>query len=312
MRRNARRRRGRRAIRTPRSSSWIWPPAGARWLSRSTGAPARSADDLHLRGHHHKLAPGRGLRRGLKVGPFPRELLRADKTVRRPPYQSMRKVATTHRPDNWLPRFDAPLRGRASCSQRKAFALGAVPGIISNRRLRNQHGELLARIVHARLHRGYRNGEDAGDLVHALLVIIGEIDHLGVLGGQLAQRVAQHRTTVLVEENRLRVIGRIHDRVHHAFAQRLGHPPAPRRQRLEACDRQQPGRHRRARLEAIGMAPHVKKDIAEQVLGRRLVTAQANQPTIDGGPMPGEKHLHCQAVARCDALQQRLVRSIGG
>ena len=47
-------------------------------------------------------------------------------------------------------------------------------------------------------------------------------------------------------------------------------PPAGR-QGLEAGNRQQPGRNRRARLEGRGLAPDVQKHLAQDVLGQGIV-----------------------------------------
>jgi hypothetical protein len=45
------------------------------------------------------------------------------------------------------------------------------------------------------------------------------------------------------------------------------------------------------------LPPHVKKHVAQQVFGDRLIADEAQKPAIDVGAMPDEKGLHREAIA---------------
>ena len=72
---------------------------------------------------------------------------------------------------------------------------------------------------------------------------------------------------VLFQQDGFRIIGRVgHGRLN--LLVELGIGPAPARgERLEASDRHQPRRDRRATLKAVGLAPHIEKHLAQEILG---------------------------------------------
>ena len=87
---------------------------------------------------------------------------------------------------------------------------------------------------------------------------------------------------------------------------------AQRGQRLEAGDRQQPGRDLRAAFELAGGAPHVQEHLADEVFGHRGVAHHAQDEAVDADVVAGIEHVHRGAVALGDALQQHLVRCRAG
>jgi hypothetical protein len=70
-------------------------------------------------------------------------------------------------------------------------------------------GQLPARVEHARLDRGLGDADDVGNLLDRLVVIVDEIDDLGLLGRQPAQRSAQQFRPTLLLHDELRIVGRV-------------------------------------------------------------------------------------------------------
>jgi hypothetical protein len=60
-------------------------------------------------------------------------------------------------------------------------------------------------------------------------------------------------------------------------------------------------------LEPIGLTPHVKKHIAQQVFGDRLIADEAQKPAIDVGAIPVEKGLHREAITSGNPRDQHLI-----
>ena len=86
---------------------------------------------------------------------------------------------------------------------------------------------------------------------------------------------------------------------------------AARRERLEARDREQPRGDGGTAFKAASLLPHVEKHVAQKIFGDGLIADEPEQPTVNGGAMPGEQHLHGELVARCDALNQHLNGGVG-
>ena len=104
-----------------------------------------------------------------------------------------------------------------------------------------------------------------------------------------------------------RVVRRVLDELGDFLVQLLGRAAAQRRERLVAGDRQQPGRHLRARLEPAGLPPHVDEHLAHQVLGRRFVVHEAQKEPVNVHIVASEQNLQGLLVALGDQADQRLV-----
>src|SRR2546429_4348646 len=72
---------------------------------------------------------------------------------------------------------------------------------------------------------------------------------------------------------------------------------APRRERFVACNREQPRRERRARLERGSVAPYVEKHFTQEVLGQGFIDYETQQPPINLHPIPCEERSHSRLVA---------------
>jgi hypothetical protein len=60
-------------------------------------------------------------------------------------------------------------------------------------------------------------------------------------------------------------------------------------------------------LEATRLTPHIEKNLAQEVLGKRLIAHEPKEPAVDVGPMPGEQSLHRWFAASSDLFNQDLV-----
>jgi hypothetical protein len=60
-------------------------------------------------------------------------------------------------------------------------------------------------------------------------------------------------------------------------------------------------------LEATRLTPHIEKNLAQEVLGKRLIADEPKKPAVDVGPMPGEQSLHRWFAASGDLFNQDLV-----
>src|SRR6266481_6762749 len=82
---------------------------------------------------------------------------------------------------------------------------------------------------------------------------------------------------------------------------------APRRERFVACNREQPRRERRARLERGSVAPYVEKHFTQEVLGQGFIDYETQQPPINLHPIPCEERSHSRLVACSDPSGQRFI-----
>jgi hypothetical protein len=60
-------------------------------------------------------------------------------------------------------------------------------------------------------------------------------------------------------------------------------------------------------LEVTRLTPHIEENLAQEVLGQRLIADEAKELAIDGGPMPSEQSLHSKFVASGNPLDQGFV-----
>src|SRR3954447_942563 len=67
----------------------------------------------------------------------------------------------------------------------------------------DQRGEALAGIEHAGLHRVLRDAEDLDDLLDRLVLVVHQVDDLGMLGGERGEAAADHGAGVLLAERGL-------------------------------------------------------------------------------------------------------------
>ena len=102
-----------------------------------------------------------------------------------------------------------------------------------------------------------------------------------MLGRQPGQGGAQHLVAVFLLQHHARVVRRVGDGGLDLSSSSASVRRRQRRDRLEAGDREEPGRHRGAAFEPAGLAPHVEEHVAHEVLGQRLVADEAQQPAVD-------------------------------
>ena len=60
-------------------------------------------------------------------------------------------------------------------------------------------------------------------------------------------------------------------------------------------------------MEATRLTPHIEKNLAQEVLGKRLIADKPKKPAIDVGPMPSEQGLHRWFAASRDLFNQDLI-----
>jgi hypothetical protein len=60
-------------------------------------------------------------------------------------------------------------------------------------------------------------------------------------------------------------------------------------------------------LEATCLTPHIEKNLAQEILGKRLIADKPKKPAVDVGPMPDEQSLHRRFAASGDLFDQDLV-----
>src|SRR5262249_29813719 len=104
-------------------------------------------------------------------------------------------------------------RARAARGSRSPFdAPGPEPACATEPlRCRDEVGQFLARIEHARFDRGLANADDIGDLFDRFAVVVDEVDHLAVLRRQLGQGAAQQFASALLLQHGLRIVRGISD-----------------------------------------------------------------------------------------------------
>src|SRR6185437_13980659 len=176
---------------------------------------------------------------------------------------------------------------------------------------RDQGSEALAGIEHAGLNGVLRDAEDLDDLLDRLLLVINQVDDLGVLGRELLEAAADDGAAVLEADLGLRVGTRVGRILRHVAVQRLGGAAVGSGERLVAGDAEQPGRAAGATLEAIGVLPGVDEGFAHRVLGERRVAHDAKREAIDLHLMAREQRAHRKLIAVGDLLDQRLIGNPG-
>src|SRR6516164_1390613 len=134
----------------------------------------------------------------------------------------------------------------------------------------------LARVEHARLDRVLRNTNDLGCLFDRFLVVVREIDDLPMFRRKSCEALSQHCTLILLLQRGCGIVRQIFDRGCGLFVQLLVPSTSERRNGLEARDRQQPCRYRRAPFEAASLTPHVEKYLADHVLRGSLIANETN------------------------------------
>src|SRR6266511_3047499 len=132
-------------------------------------------------------------------------------------------------------------------------------------------------------------------------MIVDQVDDLTMLRRQSGQCPAQQLAPILFLQCDFRVIRRIRDGGLDFFVQfgAFCSPPTCR-QGLMASNRLLPRRDRGAALEATRLTPHIEKNLAQEVLGKRLIADEPKKPAVDVGPMPGEQSLHRWFAASAD------------
>ncbi len=118
----------------------------------------------------------------------------------------------------------------------------------------DQLSQLLAGIKHAGLHGDGGNAEDVCGVLHRLLVIIGKVNDLVVLGGELSYCLAQQFVAALLLQRNSGVGAVGHGRFDGFVLLRMGPTPSGR-ERLEARDRKQPRGDGGAPLIAASLLP---------------------------------------------------------
>src|SRR3979490_224313 len=172
-----------------------------------------------------------------------------------------------------------------------------------------QIGQSFARIKQARLHSVLRYTDDFGDFFHGFLVVVDEIDDLPMLRRKRGQALAQRSTLVLLLHRHFRIVGRILDRIGGLIVQFNVLPAAQRRQGLESRNGQQPGGNGGSAFELASLAPHIEKNLADEVF-RNLFIPHEPKPEAEHPDMvPSVQHLHGEAVALSDPSDQDVVRS---
>src|SRR5262245_4789660 len=165
----------------------------------------------------------------------------------------------------------------------------------------------LARVEHPRLDRVFRNANDLSYLFDRFLVVVHEIDHLPMFRRKSSEALSQQCTLVLLLQRSCGIVRQIFDRRCSLLVQLIV-PSAPeRRNGLEARDRQQPGRYRRAPFEPASLTPHVEKYLADHVLRGSLIANETNDEPKHPHMVARKQHLHSEPVAVRDSSDQHLV-----
>jgi hypothetical protein len=60
-------------------------------------------------------------------------------------------------------------------------------------------------------------------------------------------------------------------------------------------------------LEATRLTPHIEKNLAQEVLGKRLIADEPKKPAVNIGAMPREQNLHRWFAASGNLFNQVLV-----
>src|SRR5215472_3920210 len=121
------------------------------------------------------------------------------------------------------------------------------------------------------------------------------------------EALSQHCTLLLLLQRSCGIVRQIFDRGYGLFVQLLVRSTPERRNGLEARDRQQPCRYRRAPFEPASLTPHVEKYLADHVLRCGLVPYETHHEPKHPHVVAGIQHLHCKPIAVRDSCYQHLV-----
>jgi hypothetical protein len=64
---------------------------------------------------------------------------------------------------------------------------------------------------------------------------------------------------------------------------------------------------RRSGIQSDPPDANIEKNLAQEVLRKRLIADEPKKPAVDVGPMPGEQSLHRWSAASGDLFNQELV-----
>src|SRR5262245_56022085 len=166
----------------------------------------------------------------------------------------------------------------------------------------------LARVKHTRLDRVLRDANDLGCLFDRFLVVVHEIDDLPMFRRKSCEALSQHCTLILLLQLGCGIVRQIFNRCCCLFLHLLVPSTPERRNGLEARDRQQPCRYRRAPFEPASLTPHVEKYLADHVLRGNLIANETNDEPKHPHVVARIQHLHGEPIAVRDSSDQHLVR----
>src|SRR5215831_15402499 len=165
---------------------------------------------------------------------------------------------------------------------------------------RDEDCKPLAGVEHAGLHGVLRDAENLDDLADRLLLVVDQIDDLGVLARKGRERAADGGARMLPAELRLGVARRIGRVLRSLAIERLGRPAARGIQCLVSRDPEQPAGHRRAASVLAGMLPGLEEGLAHRILGERGIAHDAHDEAKHLQLVPFEQSAHGGLVAARD------------
>src|SRR5215472_18471079 len=121
------------------------------------------------------------------------------------------------------------------------------------------------------------------------------------------EALSQHCTLLLLLQRSCGIVRQIFDRGCGLLVQLLVRSTSERRYGLEARDRQQPCRYRRAPFEPASLTPHVEKYLADHVLRGSLIANETNDEPKHPHVVARIQHLHCKPIAVRDSSDKHLV-----
>ena len=128
-------------------------------------------------------------------------------------------------------------------------------------------------------------------------------------GGKPRQTLPHNHAAVLLLRYRLRIIGAVRDRVGRALIELLLRTNSQYREGFVAGDGQDPSGNPGLGFETIGLAPHVEKDLVNDVLGRHGIAGEPQHETVDPHLVPQVKRLQRALVAGSNRPEQSFVGS---
>ncbi|KTT92367.1 hypothetical protein NS44R_14600 [Mammaliicoccus sciuri] len=139
-------------------------------------------------------------------------------------------------------------------------------------------------------------------------MVVDQVDDLAMRRRQLGDASAQDLAGGGAIERGFRRIGAVGDLQHVVLVDVLVLALAQRGQRLEAGDREQPGRDLRAAFELGRGAPDVQEHLADQVLGHGGVAHHAQHEAVNPDVVTGIERVHRGAVVLGDTREQHFIR----